>query len=360
MPITRERAAAAIIEVLAETVDKKEAKELGKLQSWLRRHPDTLEHVPEEDDNDAIVGFLLAEMAAAQPQPGGVEQFERLLSGNVNQSVVEYAVRFMPEQVAVANTAASAKAVYNMALQLPHTATRLKVLKNEHIAINGMLKANVLSRSTLLHAFSAIKLTPYLLKIPRKPADAKVELSAWEALAHIPHLAGPLILVGLEGEVEHTGRVTCGLLMPLYPATLQHVPVPMDAAGALKVGREVKDVLDNMHQAGWFHNDVKAPNIFLDNDGTAHLGDLGAARRAGGDADERTLSHLPYDLDQHHIDSTKSTAACDMLLLAVTLLERMGKLKLGDDALSMVAVHEAATEIGDAELVSFVKSLLPG
>jgi len=70
MPITGERAAKAIKEVLEETVDKEEAKELGKLQSWLRRHPDTLEHVPEEDDNDAIVGFLLAEMAApavAQP-----------------------------------------------------------------------------------------------------------------------------------------------------------------------------------------------------------------------------------------------------------------------------------------------------
>jgi hypothetical protein len=104
----------------------------------------------------------------------------------------------MPEQVAVANTAASARAVYNMALQLPHTDTRVKILKNEHIAINGMFKANVLSRSTLLHAFSAINLTPYLLKIPRKPGDAQVEFSAWEALAHIPHLAGPLRLVGLE------------------------------------------------------------------------------------------------------------------------------------------------------------------
>ena len=28
----------------------------------------------------------------------------------------------------------------------------------------------------------------------------------------------------------------------------------MEPAGALKVGREIKDALDNMHQAGWFHN----------------------------------------------------------------------------------------------------------
>ena len=78
---------------------------------------------------------------------------------------------------------------------------------------------------------------------------------------------------------------------------------------------------------------MKAPNIFLDKDGGAHLGDLGAARKAGGDADERTLSHLPYDLHEHDMDSTKPTAACDMLLLAVTLLERMGTLKLGKGAL---------------------------
>jgi hypothetical protein len=63
MPITRERAAEAIKEKLGKTRDESKREELGKLQSWLRRHPDTLEHVPEEDDNDAIVGFLLAEMA---------------------------------------------------------------------------------------------------------------------------------------------------------------------------------------------------------------------------------------------------------------------------------------------------------
>lgn len=113
-------------------------------------------------------------------------------------TVYHCARRFMPEQVAVANTTASATAVYNMALQLPHTATRVKVLENAHIAINGMFKANVLSRSTLLHAFSSIDLTPYLLKVPRKPADAQVEFSAWEALALIPHLAGPLRLISLE------------------------------------------------------------------------------------------------------------------------------------------------------------------
>ena len=74
--------------------------------------------------------------------------------------------------------------------------------------------------------------------------------------------------------------------------------------------------------------DVKAPNIFLGSDGSAHLGDLGAAREAGGDADERTKSHLPHDMDLYGIDNTKPSAACDMVLLAVTLLERMGLLKL--------------------------------
>ena len=107
----------------------------------------------------------------------------------------------MPEQVLVADTAVTAKAVYNAAAQLPHTATRLTVMDVEHISINGMFKANVLSRSTLVYAFATDTLIPYILKIPLTPAAAKLEFAAWTCMTkagQIPHLAGPLRIVNLK------------------------------------------------------------------------------------------------------------------------------------------------------------------
>ena len=58
-----------------------------------------------------------------------------------------------------------------------------------------------------------------------------------------------------------------GMLMPLYPATLQHVPRPMDEAHVLACGRQLKATLDAVHREGYGHNDIKAGNVFLDQNG---------------------------------------------------------------------------------------------
>jgi serine/threonine protein kinase len=45
--------------------------------------------------------------------------------------------------------------------------------------------------------------------------------------------------------------------MPLYPATLQHMPKPLPAQDVLVIGKQVLDGLLHMHQCGWAHCDVK-------------------------------------------------------------------------------------------------------
>ena len=55
--------------------------------------------------------------------------------------------------------------------------------------------------------------------------------------------------------------------MPLYPATLQHVPRPLDLACVLDCGKQLKFTLDVIHRKGYGHNDIKAGNIFLDQNG---------------------------------------------------------------------------------------------
>jgi serine/threonine protein kinase len=55
--------------------------------------------------------------------------------------------------------------------------------------------------------------------------------------------------------------------MPLYPATLQHVPRPMGHASVLRCGQQLKTALDGIHSKGYGHNDIKASNVFLDSEG---------------------------------------------------------------------------------------------
>ena len=58
-------------------------------------------------------------------------------------------------------------------------------------------------------------------------------------------------------------QVKCCLQMPVYPATLQHIPAPMQESAILTFGKQLKTSLQNVHQQGYGHNDVKAANIFI-------------------------------------------------------------------------------------------------
>ena len=62
-------------------------------------------------------------------------------------------------------------------------------------------------------------------------------------------------------------RVKHCLLMPVYPATLQHIPAPMQESVILTFGRQLKTSLQNVHQKGYGHNDVKAANVFISTTG---------------------------------------------------------------------------------------------
>ena len=57
-------------------------------------------------------------------------------------------------------------------------------------------------------------------------------------------------------------RVKQCFQMPVYPATLQHIPAPMKESVILTFGRQLKTSLQHVHQKGYGHNDVKAANIF--------------------------------------------------------------------------------------------------
>ena len=53
------------------------------------------------------------------------------------------------------------------------------------------------------------------------------------------------------------------LQMPMYPATLHHIPPPIQESVILTFGRQLKTSLQKVYQKGYGHNDVKAANIFI-------------------------------------------------------------------------------------------------
>ena len=79
----------------------------------------------------------------------------------------------------------------------------------------------------------------------------------------------PILLSSKALSLNPSGSLTVrrGLLMPLYPATLQHVPRPIDEVRVLDCGQQLKNTLDAVHRRGYGHNDVKAGNVFLDQGG---------------------------------------------------------------------------------------------
>lgn len=94
----------------------------------------------------------------------------------------------------------------------------------------------------------------------------------------------------------------------------------------MRVGGQLSRAVRHMHTRGQCHNDVKPPNIFLGPDGTAYLGDLGAARSIGDDADERTRTFL---LDGHvPLSPDKASPTYDKMQLLLMILDGVGVLDL--------------------------------
>lgn len=80
----------------------------------------------------------------------------------------------------------------------------------------------------------------------------------------------------------------------------------------------VADALARLHAAGWVHGDVKSSNVLLDDDGLAHLADLGSARRIGAPA---APAASPYSTSPERLDGAPAAAADDAYAFGVLLYE---------------------------------------
>ena len=176
------------------------------------------------------------------------------------------------------------------------------------------------------------------------------------------------------------------LQMPVYPATLQHIPAPMKESVILRFGRQLKTSLQHVHQKGYGHNDVKAANIFVSAAGEqqpitkvvcAHavfalsdvspskclyageciLGDFGSALELGKPRHEHTSTHWPVEFEDPDVSVHETSAAIDFFQLAVTLLERTGHFHLTHYP-TTTKCRDAIAKLQSMEVSTFIQELL--
>ena len=174
--------------------------------------------------------------------------------------------------------------------------------------------------------------------------------------------------------------------MPVYPATLQHIPAPLKESVILTFGRQLKTSFQHVHQKGYGHNDVKAANIFISAAGEqqpitkvvcAHavfalcdvsrskclyageciLGDFGSALELGKHSHEHTPTHWPIEFEDPDVSLHETSVAIDFFQLAVTLLERTGHLDLTHYP-TTTKCRDAIAKLQSMEVSIFMQGLL--
>ena len=230
--------------------------------------------------------------------------------------------------------------LYQDALKIPQTSTKMAVLRNDNVSIGEILPMEGCSQAMFFWAFEGA--LPCVLKVPLEWSKVEAECQFYTNNRNAAEKA-PLVPVkvlimdsGSYHSPEHspTKVIQKGILMPKYSGCLFNNPIPLSNENALQVGGRILDALTCMHDCGYFHGDVKPGNIFLDSTGEAWLGDYGSSVKivdvknfVGGTARYQCMEVPAYtDVGQEKISSRKF----DLMGLALTLLEKLGKIALDD------------------------------
>ncbi|KAL0023265.1 hypothetical protein WJX77_001050 [Trebouxia sp. C0004] len=262
----------------------------------------------------ADANAILAEVEPVQVSGPGRLTYDELYSklsqtkGHVDSKVLSHMIRFFAAEILLANQDILSD-LYDSAKASPLSSTKASLREDEGLIFNGAFVAGTPSRAVLLIAFENGAM-PVLCKFTAEQQAVVHEFEVLELLWQepaVPRIVGPVKLLKANpagrshGHVAAPGgpalRVKQCLQMPVYPATLQHIPAPMKESVILTFGRQLKTSLQHVHQKGYGHNDVKAANIFISAAGECILGDFGSALELGKHSHEHTPTHWPVEFE---------------------------------------------------------------
>lgn len=214
---------------------------------------------------------------------------------------------FFPQHVVsivTTNNIEFAKKMYDLASQLPSTAT------NASLELAGVTILDVCSKSdTVVILFGHKGLKPVALKRLFNQEEA-------ERLIHLSTLNIDYPSV-IPFELLDNGRF---MVMPRLVSDLQELK-PLTSERQYGLWADMSSALHYLHSKGVAHMDVKPSNIGLDGEGKFVLIDIGNAAPLGQVTDV-TDAFVPSDFDIRH-GGMKANALVDVWLLATTFLAKL-------------------------------------
>jgi serine/threonine protein kinase len=329
-----EREIADVVEELRRTdssdqskVDylRKEKEQLRKEKEQLRKEKEQLYDKHEEDTYRSQLEMLKLSTA----KDTGPLPLEALLAkkGIIAESSIIRLIgkrfSFQGSFAVMQQNSEMAADVYESARLLPNTET-CKEISVGGLAINGSL---FIGNDTLQIAFEETK--PRVLKTLR--AD---EFRRAEQVAHA--FGSNLLLCDSDNVCDNitkfrliSSREKHFMLMPLFPATLEHLP-HLGEETAEKMIMQVSTSLKALHQRNLSHMDIKPSNICISNAGDFVVADLGSVERFGSTS-QSTEAYIPSDL---LLKGRAASPDMDWWMLSVTLCEKMFHIPVGSGASS--------------------------
>ena len=258
--------------------------------------------------------FLFHGVAAV----GGRDSFKRLLDHpeNLDEGVLRIMwSRFHSMAVAaiLTNDRNIANDAYARAQQVPRTQTSLD-LRHIGIVMNGTWQGGGAEFLHICFKGTVPMIIKVIDEVEMKRTQSFIdkagsELDGAATSDHIHHVVSCSL---------HRAHLSCLTIMPLLPATLEHV-VQLSADDAAKLLGQMMEALLFIHKQGFAHMDVKPSNICINGKGDFILADLGSMAQFG-ERTKSTLPFLPIDLQKPSMISDKKV---DFWMLAMTLGERL-------------------------------------
>jgi serine/threonine protein kinase len=178
-----------------------------------------------------------------------------------------------PQKVFLAITAKDAYEIYQDTAELPQTETELQ-LNFTGVQLNRLLLNN---SANLMMCFK--ETVPMVLKPLTTIEEGRMRAIAKCDLNH-------KFIVNFE--IMNAGKKTF-LLMPLYPATLEHLK-QLSTTATLQFWEQISSALIHLHNQQIAHMDIKPSNICIDSNGNFVLIDFGSTSFFG----EKTSSTQAY------------------------------------------------------------------
>jgi hypothetical protein len=243
-----------------------------------------------------------------------------------------------------------------------HASTKYRIKKNSGLLLDGIFEQRDSTSADLSRAFDVTSLAPKIIKFGN---SVYTEFLIFQTLCLSEEEAIACHLVPMRYIRDSGGKQ--GVVMPSYACSLSSVDCnfkedldALELEGAFHRGvQQIRVALSTLHMKKIIHNDVKPGNILIDFTGGWHLADYGSCTCEGIQARESvkyTAYYCPTDFNRQR-KIQRNTEAFDLMLLVVTVLDRLQLLEL-QHGFTTRQLMDSVDKVGDESFKALLKEMI--